>query len=199
MPYLNVYVVDDDKAVLRALGALLLSQGYSVQTFASGEAFLEVAKLQQAGCVVLDLRMPGMSGLQVFEQLRRSGSFLTVLFLSGHGDISAAVSAVKNGAFGWLEKPCDHDVLLQNVEAALAVADERAAQDMSRQAARALWATLTNREREVGSLIAKGQANKLIARALNIDVRTVEAHRAKVFAKLDATSPVDLGKFIPFA
>jgi DNA-binding response OmpR family regulator len=120
----NLCVVDDDEAVRRSLGLLLLSRGYAVQTFASGEAFLASADLQRAGCVVLDLRMEGMSGLQVFDALRAQDSPLVVLFLSGHGDIPMAVEAVQNGAFGWLEKPCNDERLLESIAKALQQAQD---------------------------------------------------------------------------
>ncbi|HEY8907782.1 MAG TPA: response regulator, partial [Rhodoferax sp.] len=113
MNKLNLYVVDDDEAVRRSLGLLLLSRGYAVQTFESGETFLAAIRPQDSGCVILDLRMVGISGLQVFDELRLRSSPLVVLFLSGNGDISTAVDAVQRGAFGWLEKPCSEDILLE--------------------------------------------------------------------------------------
>ena len=139
----NLCVVDDDEAVRRSLGLLLLSRGYAVQTFASGEDFLAGADLQRAGCAILDLRMDGMSGLQVFDALRAQDSPLVVLFLSGHGDIPMAVEAVQNGAFGWLEKPCNDEQLLDSIARALQRAGEIAAKRQARQAAQALWDKLT--------------------------------------------------------
>ncbi|MFM2050642.1 MAG: hypothetical protein RL682_1133, partial [Pseudomonadota bacterium] len=116
---INIYVVDDDNAVRRSIGNLLLSRHYAVQTFASGEAFLSQAQLQNSGVVVLDLRLEnnlgqGMSGLEVFEVLRAQHSPMAVLFLSGHGDIPTAVQAVKNGALAWLEKPCNDESLIHH-------------------------------------------------------------------------------------
>ena len=142
-PANNLCVVDDDEAVRRSLGLLLLSRGYAVQTFASGEAFLEGTDLQRAGCVIMDLRMEGMSGLQVFDTLRTQDSPLVVIFLSGHGDIPMAVEAVQNGAFGWLEKPCNDERLLDTIARALQQAGEIATRRQARQAAQALWDKLT--------------------------------------------------------
>ncbi len=195
---LNLYVVDDDEAVRRSLGLLLLSRGHAVQTFASGDAFLASAKWQDSGCVILDLRMPGVSGLQVFDQLRAAASPLVVLFLSGNGDISIAVDAVKRGAFDWLEKPCSEDILLKKVQQALARAAEIGATKGAKQRAHALWDKLTEREQEVARRVANGESNKEIARTLlpPCEPRTVETHRAKVYAKLGLTHPTELDRFI---
>ena len=116
----TVYLVDDDSAVRDALGLLLLAKGYSVRSFESGEAFLASCQPEWEGCVILDVRMDGISGLAVFDQLRASNSELVVVFLSGHGDIEMAVQAVKQGAFDFLEKPCADTRLLQKIDDALA-------------------------------------------------------------------------------
>ena len=190
--------MDDDEAVRRSLGLLLLSRGYAVQAFASGEAFLAGADLQRAGCVILDLRMEGMSGLQVFDALRAQGSPLVVVFLSGHGDIPIAVEAVQNGAFGWLEKlPCDDRRLLDSVARALQNAEEIAVRRQARQAAQALWAKLTPREMQVARLVAEGMPNKRIAQELApLELRTVETHRAHLFAKLGLSSSLELDRYL---
>ncbi|MGJ7527481.1 response regulator transcription factor [Variovorax sp. GB1P17] len=193
----NLCVVDDDEAVRRSLGLLLLSRGYAVQTFASGEDFLAGADLQRAGCAVLDLRMSGMSGLQVFDALRAQDSPLVVLFLSGHGDIPMAVEAVQNGAFGWLEKPCNDERLLDSIARALQQAGEIAVRRQARQAAQALWAKLTPREIQVARLVAEGLPNKRIALELApLELRTVETHRAHVFAKLSLSNSHELDRFL---
>lgn len=194
---LNLYVVDDDEAVRRSLGMLLLSRGHTVQTFDSGESFLSSASLQQGGCVILDLRMEGMSGLQVFDKLRACDSSLVVLFLSGHGDIPVAVEAVQNGAFGWLEKPCTDALLLENIHHAL----ERAAILNKRKSAKLeanlLWQKLTPREKEVARLVADGKSSKAIARELEpVETRTVETHRARVFFKLGFSNSNELDRFL---
>ena len=193
----NLCIVDDDEAVRRSLGLLLLSRGYAVQTFASGEAFLEGTDLQRAGCVILDLRMEGMSGLQVFDALRAQESPLVVIFLSGHGDIPMAVEAVQNGAFGWLEKPCSDEQLLDNIARALRQAGENAVRRQARQAAQALWDKLTPREMQVARLVAEGKPNKQIALELApLEQRTVETHRAHVFAKLGLSNSHQLDRFL---
>ncbi|ADU36062.1 response regulator transcription factor [Variovorax paradoxus] len=193
----NLCVVDDDEAVRRSLGLLLLSRGYAVQTFASGEAFLASADIQRAGCVVLDLRMEGMSGLQVFDALRAQDSPLVVLFLSGHGDIPMAIEAVQNGAFGWLEKPCNDERLLESIAKALQQAQAIAVRRQARQAAQLLWAKLTPREMQVARLVAEGKPNKKIALELApLELRTVETHRAHVFAKLGLSNSHELDRFL---
>ncbi|MBN8753042.1 MULTISPECIES: response regulator transcription factor [Variovorax] len=193
----NLCIVDDDEAVRRSLGLLLLSRGYAVQTFASGEAFLEGADLQRAGCAILDLRMDGMSGLQVFDALRAQDSPLVVIFLSGHGDIPMAVEAVQNGAFGWLEKPCNDEQLLDSIARALRQAGENAVRRQARQAAQALWDKLTPREMQVARLVAEGKPNKQIALELApLEQRTVETHRAHVFAKLGLSNSHQLDRFL---
>ena len=195
--HLKLFVVDDDRDVRDSLGTLLLSRGYAVQTFESGEAFLASGKLQDCGCVVLDLRMSGISGLQVFHELRAAHSPLVVLFLSGHGDISTAVDAVQDGAFGWLEKSCGDARLLEKVGAALDNAAAVAARREARTKAEALWQRLTPREQEVARLVAKGWASKLIARELApIETRTVETHRAHAQSKLGLSSPTEIEKFL---
>ncbi|BEP36881.1 response regulator [Variovorax sp. V59] len=193
----HLCIVDDDEAVRRSLGLLLLSRGHAVQAFASGEAFLAGADLQRPGCVVLDLRMEGMSGLQVFDALRAQDSPLVVIFLSGHGDIPMAVEAVQNGAFGWLEKPCSDERLLDSIAKALQKAEEIAVRRQARQAAEALWSKLTPREMQVARLVAQGLANKRIAQELApLEQRTVETHRAHVFAKLGLSNSHELDRFL---
>ncbi|XHS76918.1 response regulator transcription factor [Burkholderiaceae bacterium UC74_6] len=192
-----LYVIDDDEAVRRSLGLLLLSRGHAVQAFASGETFLHSAALDQPGVAILDLRMEGMSGLQVFDALRERASPLVVLFLSGHGDIPVAVQAVQDGAFGWLEKPCPEERLLEMLDKAAARAAEIGTRLQARHAALALWHKLTPREMQVARLVAEGHANKRIAQLLApIEPRTVETHRAHVFAKLDVANSHELDRFL---
>lgn len=195
---LGLFVVDDDAAVRSSLGLLLMSRGHAVQVFDSGAAFLAGVDAAQPGCVLLDLRMDGQSGLQVFDELRERGSPLVVVFLSGHGDIPSAVHAVQHGAFTWLEKPCADETLLDAVERAL----ERAARAMEQRERRAealvLWQRLTPREAEVARHVAAGKANKVIARDLvpPLEPRTVETHRAHVFAKLGVANSHELDRLI---
>ena len=194
--HLNVYVVDDDEAVRRSVVTWLFMRGHRVQAFASGESFLAGAELDKGGCVILDRLMDGMSGLDVFHQLRQRRSPLVVLFLSGHGDIPAAWDAAQNGAFLWLPKPCDENLLLDAIDGALAKAAEVTVLHRARRAACVLWDTLTTREGEVARLVATGLQNREIGRELGIDVRTVEHHRARVFAKLGLNNASALDRFI---
>jgi FixJ family two-component response regulator len=197
-PARSLFVVDDDEAVRSSLGLLLISRGYAVQVFESGEAFLEAVDVQRSGCIIMDLRMDGMSGLQVFDQLRSRGSPLVVVFLSGHGDIPSAIAAVQNGAFTWLEKPCADDKLLDAVGLALDKAAELAAERRRRDQARTRWERLTPREKDVARHVAQGKANKVIARDIvpPMEPRTVETHRAHIFAKLDVANSNELDRFM---
>lgn len=187
---LTLYVVDDDEALRRSLLLLLFSQGMAVQAFDSGEAFLDTVDLRQPGCVILDLRMGGMSGLEVFERLLAAHSPLVTLFLSAHGDIQTALEAVRRGAYDWVEKP-DTRQLLDKLPAATALARARA------QALR-MWAELTPREREVARLVGLGQPNKEIARMLvpPCSHRSVETHRANIFSKLNCANDNELGRWL---
>lgn len=194
-----VYVVDDDEAVRKSILYLLTAKGFQVSVYASGEAFLESAEILRGGCVILDLRMGGLSGLQVFDVLREQGSPLVPLFLSGHGDISLAVDATKKGAFGWLEKPCKDSVLHDTVTQAMQEAARAYAAYRTRSEQQGRWQTLTPREKEVALQIRTGAANKVVARSLDIDVRTVETHRAKVYSKLGVANPTELDAFLRHA
>ncbi|MGL4409174.1 MAG: response regulator transcription factor [Zoogloea sp.] len=186
----TLYVVDDDEALRRSLVMLLFSQGLAVQCFESGEAFLAAVDPQQTGCVILDLRMAGMSGLEVLEQLRQRHSPLVSLFLSGHGDIPTALEAVRLGAHDWVVKP-DTQQLLAKLPAAM---------DAARLRAQALqrWLELTPRERAVARLVGLGQPNKEIARLLDppCSPRSVETHRANIFAKLRIANDNELGRWL---
>jgi FixJ family two-component response regulator len=200
---LNLYVVDDDQAVRRSYGSLLLAKGHPVRLFESGETFLASADLQACGCVLLDLRLSGMSGLDVFRELCRLESPLVVLFLSGHGDIPTAVQAVQAGAFGWLEKPCEQSRLMAHLQGALEEAGRRASARGAVARAHTLWGTLTDREKEVALLAADGHSSKQIARlltdrnpAMPITHRTVETHRARSLDKLGVTNSNELLKLL---
>ncbi|WP_269532246.1 response regulator transcription factor [Chitinimonas sp. BJYL2] len=192
----HVYLVDDDAAVRDALGLLLLSHGYMVRSFESGEQFLAEVDAGSDGVAILDVRMPGLSGLDVFDQLRAVDSELIVLFLSGHGDIPMAVQAIKQGAFDFLEKPCAEQQLLDKLDDALEVVRGRSQSRQGQQAVDKRLATLTQREREVMDRVLAGKLNKQIADDLNITIRTIEVHRAKVFAKMGVRSAVDLAQML---
>jgi FixJ family two-component response regulator len=190
-PHLNIYIVDDDEDVRRSLVMLLHSQGRALQSFESGEAFLaQVDVARQAGCVVLDLRMQGISGIEVFDQLLARRSPLVVLFLSGHGDIQLAVEQVKKGASDWIPKPSTPQVLAK-LGPALELAGQRA-RDLQ------LWRSLTDREREVVPLLALGKSSREIARLLKPEVgfRVVDGYRARVFEKLLVANATELAVWV---
>jgi two-component system response regulator FixJ len=183
-----VYVVDDDDAVRDSVAMLLEGAGYEIHTFASGAAFLEVADAAQPGCVLLDMRMPQMNGLEVQEALTRRGFSLPVIVLTGESDIGIAVRAMKGGAFEFLEKPYDGEALLACLEDAFHHLEATSEEAAKTQAARALVASLTHRELEVLQGLLGGLPNKLIAYQLGISIRTVEIYRANVMDKLQARS-----------
>jgi len=193
---LNLYIVDDDEDVLDGLGTLFFARDYRVQTFRSGESFLANAEKSSAGCVILDVRMGGISGLQVFDELHKVGSPLLVVLLSGHLDVPIAKNYTKKGAFDCLEKPFDEGVLLTTISLAMKKAAEMLAEILAKRNVLVRWATLTPREKDVANHVRKGWANRLIADELQIGVRTVETNRAKVYDKLWVSNPTELDRLI---
>ena len=188
----RVYVVDDDEALRDSLVWLLEAEGLAVETFDSGEAFLAAANDDMSGCVVLDVRMPGMSGLELYERLREQGFSLPVLFITGHGDVPMAVSALKKGATDFIEKPFNDKEMLRLIDQCLATErteryKRRRSVDIQRRVDH-----LTQREREVLDLIILGKLNKQIADDLGISIKTVEVHRARVMEKMAAGSLAEL-------
>lgn len=188
----TAFIVDDDEAVRDSLRFLMLSIGIEVETFGSAQAFLDGYDTERPGCLVLDIRMPGISGLELQEQLPQNGIHLPVIIISGHGDVPMAVRALKAGAFDFIEKPFNDQVLLDCVQRAieqdLAHRRERAVQEDI--AAR--LELLTPREREVMGLVVSGAPNKVISAQLGVSLKTVEAHRARVMEKLKAKSVSEL-------
>src|ERR1700743_2496041 len=180
----TVYVVDDDDGMRRALSLLLNTVGYKTAAFATPAEFLEKFKPDSAGCLVLDIRMPGMSGLEVQQQLNRMGSMLPVIFITGHGDVPMAVQAMKEGAFEFVQKPFRDQDLLDRINHAIKQDQEnRSTLALKADVAQRL-ASLTPRERQVMDLVVDGAANKVIAIDLGLSERTVEIHRAKVMDKM---------------
>jgi len=189
-----IHVVDDDDSLRSALQRLLAAAGYRVKAYASAGEFLLDPPADAPGCLLLDLRMPGPSGLDLQEALVRHGIRLPVIFLSGHGDLATGVRAMKAGAVDFLSKPVEREPLLAAVARALELdAAQRAASGVDREL-RARFAMLTAREREVFELVAAGRLNKQIADALGIAERTVKAQRAQVMAKLGAANAAELGR-----
>jgi FixJ family two-component response regulator len=183
-----IYVVDDDDAFRDSLRWLLESAGYRVAVFASAERFL--ASYREAGeaCLLLDVRMPGLSGLELQAELNRRGDAIPIIFLTGHGDVPMAVEAVKKGAFDFIEKPCEEERLLALIEQVAAMGAPARHERAQQLSAAARLDTLTEREREVLDLVSVGRRNKQIAEALGISIKTVEAHRAHAMEKMGATS-----------
>lgn len=203
-----VYLVDDEDVVRDALAWLLRSRRLLSESFGSAEAFeLFLDTLSPASratwpsapsCLLLDVRMPGMSGLALFDRLNERGvlAALPVIFLTGHGDVPTAVGAVKRGAFDFVEKPFSDNALVDRIEQALQKSEAAIRQRLERAARAQRLAELTDRERDVMRLVIEGRPNKLIADALDISVRTVEVHRARVFEKMDVKSAVELANML---
>jgi two-component system response regulator FixJ len=188
----TVYVVDDDDAVRDAIGMLLNSAGMTVRTFPGGEEFIESYSIADIGCLVLDMRMPGMSGFEVLDRLQEMQAPIPVVFVTGHGDIPMAVEAMRRGAVNFIRKPFGDEELLACVNEALDEDWQRRQQKQSLDKMRELVALLTPREHEVFQRVAAGQANKVIAIELGISERTVEIHRSQVMHKTNSRSLADL-------
>jgi FixJ family two-component response regulator len=187
-----VFIVDDDEAMRDSLAWLLESNSLHVQTFGSGEAFLDAYHEDMTGCLVLDVRMPGMSGLELHERLQGLGATLPIIFVTGHGDVPMAVSALKNGAADFIEKPFNDKEILRLIEQCLAVDRQQFSQRRRLAEVARRMSSLTLREREVMDLIAAGRLNKQIADDLGISIKTVEVHRARVMDKMEVRSVAEL-------
>ena len=202
IPDSKVYIVDDDASVREALAWLLRSRRLLSESFASAEAFdLEISQrhhITEPSCVLLDVRMAGLSGLAMFEKLIAYGLLptLPVIFLTGHADVPTAVDAVKRGAFDFCEKPFSDNALVDRIEQALRASSTALAQRLQATGLQALLEGLTDRERNVMRLVVSGLPNKLVADQLDISVRTVEVHRARVFDKMGVKSAVDLANLL---
>ncbi|HEY5761105.1 MAG TPA: response regulator [Steroidobacter sp.] len=189
-----VYVVDDDDGMRRALSTLLTTIGHTSVAYASPTEFLSKYDPARNSCLVLDVRMPEMSGLEVQQKLNLSGSMLPVILMTGHGDIPMAVQAMKDGAFDFLQKPFRDEELLDRIRRALQQ-DAENRQSVQRHAdLRERASSLTPREREVMAMVVDGRANKVIAIDLGLSERTVEIHRANVMDKMGARSVAHLVK-----
>jgi len=187
-----VHIVDDDEAIRQSIGFLLRKSGYAVETYPSGTQFLKSATRETRGCVLLDVRMPDLDGLEVQARLAQSGIALPVIMLTGHGDVTLAVRAIKAGAIEFLEKPFERTALLAAIETALAHAARTNREQLAAVDARIRLAALTPRERDVLDGMVLGRPNKLIAFDLDIATRTVEVHRANLMDKLAARSLSDV-------
>jgi FixJ family two-component response regulator len=184
----TVFVVDDDEAVRQALCMLIRSVGMTVEAYSTGAEFLSTYDNARAGCLILDLRMPGLSGLQVQDQLAARGALLPILFITGHGDVPVAVRALKAGALDFIEKPFNDQDLLDRVHKALRVDAARREAAAEVAGVRSRYERLTPREREILEHLYEGRSNKETARDLELSERTVELHRARVMEKMGAES-----------
>jgi FixJ family two-component response regulator len=187
-----VYIVDDDDAVRNSLRLLLKSVGLSAVALPSAQEFLYTYDPQQPGCLILDVRMPGMSGLELQQQLNVRGAVIPVIFITGHGDIPMAVEAIQHGAFDFLQKPFRDQDLIDRIQRALAKDRTNRAELTERSRVRERFESLTPREREVLALVTSGKPNKVMAAELGVSQRTVEIHRARVMEKMHASSLAQL-------
>jgi len=190
----TVFIVDDDHAVARSLRWLIETVRLRVETFSSAQAFLDGYDSSKPGCLVLDVRMPGMSGLDLQERLAARRIHVPIIFITGHGDVQMAVRAVQSGAFDFVEKPFNDQDLLDRIQKAITFDAGQRVRDAQRMQLRSLFAGLTPREREVLDLVVEGMSNKAIANSLGLSAKTVEVHRAKVMEKMHARSVSDLVK-----
>jgi FixJ family two-component response regulator len=188
----TVFLIDDDPGVRDALTLLLSLKGMSTQPFATADSFIEAYRPERAGCVLTDLRMPGMTGLELQAALAARHIEVPLVVLTAHGDVPTARAALKNGAFDFLEKPVDDAQLVEVLRNALRVDRERRTSSTSRSAADARLARLTAREREILALLAAGHQNREIATRLEISPRTVEVHKARIMEKLECHSLAEL-------
>jgi FixJ family two-component response regulator len=187
-----VRVVDDDEAVRSSLKLLLKSAGLTTQAYASATEFLAAYEDDQPGCLVLDIRMPGMNGLELQDELNRRGAMIPVIFVTGHGDVPMAVEAMQRGAMDFLQKPFRDQDLIDRVLKALALDRGNRAQRESRRAIRSRLAILSPREMQVLRLLTLGKSNKQVAGDLGLSQRTVEIHRAHLMQKMEAKSVAQL-------
>jgi two-component system, LuxR family, response regulator FixJ len=184
----TIHLVDDDEAIRRSASFMLRTSGYVVKTYVSGVEFLGGARDVAPGCILLDVRMPGMDGIEVQHALRREGIFLPVIVMTGHGDVGVAVQAMKAGAVDFIEKPFEKAVLMSAIEAGFDQLEQAGRRHARAEEARAKLKVLTGREHEVLQGLVRGHPNKTIAYDLGISPRTVEIHRSNLMTKLEVAS-----------
>ena len=183
-----IYIIDDDKGIRDSLTWLIKSVGYETDAFENAESFIANIPDRKLGCVIADIRMPGMSGLKLYKKLELMQFQLPVIIITGHGDISMAVNALKDGVFDFVEKPFDDEVILESIRLAVQVCEHEQEQRSIHEMLSARFKSLTSREKQVMEKIAQGLSNKQIAAALNISIKTVEVHRSRVMEKMQADS-----------
>jgi FixJ family two-component response regulator len=191
-----VFIVDDDPASRESVAALVRSHGMEAETFSSAEDFLRRFDRDSSGCIVVDMRMTGMSGLELLEQLRRQGVELPLIMITGYGDVPTAVRAMRGGAMTFLEKPCSDQRLWESIVSALNLESEARTARQQRTEIRRRLATLTPDERKVLAQLLDGNSNKGIAKDLDIGLRTVELRRANILGKMQASSLAELVRMV---
>lgn len=196
MPEPTVFVVDDDAAVRGAIGRLLKSAGLSAKTYASARDFLENYDRNAAGCLVLDVRMPGMSGMELQEALRGEKISLPVIIITGHADVPMAVRALKMGAVNFIEKPFSDQLLLDSIRQAIQADAAARESETRRSELNARMALLTARERQVLEMVVAGKTNKRIALELNLSKKTVEFHRGNIMRKMEVETVAELIRLV---
>jgi len=183
-----IYIIDDDKGMRDSLTWLVKSVNYETAAFENAEAFLDNIPSRKLGCVIADIRMPGISGLALYKKLEQMKFQLPVIIITGHGDITMAVSALKDGVFDFVEKPFDDEVILESIRMAVQFCQHQQEQRSIYEMLNTRFETLTSREKEVMEKIVLGMSNKQIAATLNISIKTVEVHRSRVMEKMQAAS-----------
>ena len=192
VPIPTVFIVDNDQSLRDSLAWLVESAGFQVETFASAEAFLAACDAQHAGCLILDIRLPGISGLTLQEELLQRAVKLPVIVITGYADVDTAVRVLKTGAFDFIEKPFGDQVILERITQAIEIDRQRQWMCAERDRSDALLSRLTARERAVFDEVVHGKANKVVAYELGISQKTVESHRARVMEKLGVDSLAEL-------
>jgi FixJ family two-component response regulator len=187
-----VYIIDDEPSVRRGLSRLLRSAGFQTESFSSSEAFLELEEFQSPACLLVDLQMPGLSGLDLQARIAARSPVPSIVFLTGHGNVGSSVRAMKSGAVDFLEKPVDQDKLLEAVRTALEVDREKQAEHLQAQEILQRVELLTPREKEVFLLVITGIPNKAIAMELGTSEKTIKVHRGRVMTKMQAQSLAEL-------
>jgi RNA polymerase sigma factor (sigma-70 family) len=188
----TIFIVDDDPAMRDSLSWLIETIGYPVKVFSSAQEFLDAYRPDYPGCLILDVRLPGMSGIQLQQKMKGDGIHLPVIIISGHGDVPMAVKAMQQGAMVFLEKPFRDQELLDNIQEALVVDEQNRKRDAISSEVQSCVDSLTQREKEVMGLMVKGNPSKEIARHCGISVKTIEIHRARVMEKMKAASLPEL-------